>query len=227
MAVRKVRRKPKKKFIVILVVLALALIGFGCYITLSKKTTVKEAKVVSKIPGYGYTLKSNKSKEYKKLFQELKKVLTAKKVDEKKYAKVLSKMFVVDFYSLGDHIAKTDVGGVEFVYKDSIDNFLENAEDTYYKYVENNIYGARKQKLPIVKKAKVVSVSEEEYAYNDQVEENAYKVVVKWSYKDKTIADGYQDKATLVFIHDGKKLVLVEALNGNEKYDSEDTESDE
>ena len=195
---------------------------------MNNKPTVKEAKVVSKIPGYGYTLKSNKSKEYKKLFQELKDVLTAKKVDEKKYAKVITKMFVVDFYSLGDHIAKTDIGGVDFVKEDILSNFMENAEDTYYKYVESNIYGNRNQKLPKVKKVKVNSVKNIEYKYNDEVEENAFQVEASWTYKDKEIADGYQNKGTFTYIHDGKKLVLVESLNGDEEYtDEEDDETEE
>ena len=46
-------------------------------------------------------------------------------------------MFVYDFFSLEDKAAKTDVGGVEFVHPSAIANFLLNAEDTYYKYVES------------------------------------------------------------------------------------------
>ena len=59
-------------------------------------------------------------------------------------------MFIVDFYSLSDKTAKTDVGGVDIVYPDILNNFLENAEDTFYKYVESNVYNNRKQSLPTV-----------------------------------------------------------------------------
>ena len=223
MAVKKVkRRKPKKKLIVLIIIIGLALIGSGVYLILNTKETVKENKVVSKIPGYGYVLKSNKSRAYKKLFQQLKEVLSEKKVDEKKYAKVITKMFIVDFYSLKDHIAKTDVGGVDFVHTDIIDNFLENAEDTYYKYVESNIYGKRKQKLPEVDTIKINSVETTEFTYNEETDDEALKVVASWTYKDKSIAKGYQTEATFIYIHDGKKLVLVELQNGEEE--EEETE---
>ena len=223
MAVKKVkRRKPKKKLIVLIIIIGLVLIGSGVYLILNTKETVKENKVVSKIPGYGYVLKSNKSSAYKKLFQQLKEVLSEKNVDEKKYAKVITKMFIVDFYSLKDHIAKTDVGGVDFVHTDIIDNFLENAEDTYYKYVESNIYGKRKQKLPEVDTIKIESVNTTEFTYNEETDDEALEVVASWTYKDKSIAKGYQTEATFIYIHDGKKLVLVELQNGEEE--EEETE---
>ena len=224
MAVKKVkRRKPKKKLIVLIIIIGLVLIGSGVYLILNTKETVKENKVVSKIPGYGYVLKSNKSSAYKKLFQQLKEVLSEKNVDEKKYAKVITKMFIVDFYSLKDHIAKTDVGGVDFVHTDIIDNFLENAEDTYYKYIESNIYGKRKQKLPEVDTIKIDSVETTEFTYNEETDDEALKVVASWTYKDESIAKGYQTEATFIYVHDGKKLVLVELQNGEE----EDEETEE
>ena len=171
---RKIRRRPKKKLIVMIIVVAILLIGLGIYFTISNKNTVKEHKVVSKIPSYGYTLKSNKSSHYKRLFQELKDVLTKDKVDEKKYVKTITKMFIVDFYSLKDHVAKTDVGGVDFVHSDAIDNFILNAEDTLYKYVESDIYGQRKQKLPEIDEVSIKSCKTTEDTYNDNTDMEGY-----------------------------------------------------
>lgn len=213
----KVKRKPKKKLIVIVVILAVILLGSGMYFLFFNKSVTKENKVVSKISKYGYTLKSNKSSAYKKLFQELKDVLSKDKVDEEEYAKTITKMFIVDFYSLTDHIAKTDVGGVDFLHKDAEQNFIVNAEDTIYKYVESNIYGNRKQKLPEVDEVTIKSVENTEFTYLDNTDEEAYQVVATWTYKDKSVAEGYQDEATFIYIHDGKKLVLVELQNGEEE----------
>ena len=221
---RKVRRKPKKKLIVIIVVLSVILLGLGIYFLLFNKSVTKENKVVSKIPEYGYTLKSNKSSAYKKLFQELKTVLSKDKVDEEEYAKTITKMFIVDFYSLKDHIAKTDVGGVDFLHKDAEENFIKNAEDTIYKYVESNIYGGRKQKLPEVEEVTIKSIEKTEFTYLDNTDEEAYQVVATWTYKDNSVADGYQDEATFIYMHDGKKLVLVELQNGEEDIEEEDVE---
>lgn len=206
---KKVKRKPKKILIFIILIIILAIAAVASYFIFFDKETVKEAKVVSKIDNYGYVLKSNKSDAYKKLFKELEKVLSDE-VDEEKYVKTISKMFIVDFYSLGDRNAKTDVGGVDFVHESALENFLLNAEDTFYKYVESNIYGDRKQELPIVDTVTIDSVEKTEFSYLETIDENAYKVTASWTYKDPTLAAGYQKKATLVFVHKDKKLVLVE-----------------
>ena len=64
---KKLKKKPK---IILMILLIIILIGVGafsyhCYVN---KSEVKENKVVSKIPEYGYELKSNKSEAYKKMF---------------------------------------------------------------------------------------------------------------------------------------------------------------
>ena len=215
---KKLKKKPK---IILMILLIIILIGVGafsyhCYVN---KSEVKENKVVSKIPEYGYELKSNKSEAYKKMFQELKDVLSEDKVNEKKYVQTIAKMFILDFYSLDDHNAKTDVGGVDFVQSDALENFVVNAEDTLYKYVESDIYGQRKQDLPVVDKISVGKVEQTEFTYGDVTDDKAYSVKLNWTYKDQKIANGYQDEATLTFVHDGKKLVLVEALSGDETDD--------
>lgn len=220
---KKLKRKPK---IILMLLLIIILIGIGaflyhCYVG---KSEVKENKVVSKIPEYGYELKSNKSEAYKKMFQELKDILSEDKVNEKKYVQTIAKMFILDFYSLDDHNAKTDVGGVDFVQSDALENFVVNAEDTLYKYVESDIYGQRKQDLPVVDKISVGKVEQTEFTYGDVTDDNAYSVKLNWTYKDEKIAKGYQDEATLTFVHDGKKLVLVEVSSNDDADDSTDSE---
>ncbi|MBR2678506.1 MAG: hypothetical protein IKE63_03725 [Bacilli bacterium] len=204
--------KLKKKFrilLLIILIVALAVCGFLAYKQMGDKKQVKEAKVVGEIKGYGYKLKDNKPAAYKKMFEELKEILEADKVDEEAYAKKISEMFVYDFYSLKDKISKTDIGGVDFVHPDVLGNFLENAQDTYYKYVENNIYNNRKQSLPVVSNIEVGEVKQETFEYGDKSDEKAYIIDVTWSYTDSNFSD-YQKEAKLIFVHDDKKLDLVE-----------------
>lgn len=208
MTKKKIKRKPKKLLIILIIILIIS-IGILSYFMFFKKESVKEAKVVSKIDNYGYVLKSNKSDAYKKLFKELKTVLNGK-VNEKEYAKIITKMFIVDFYSLNDRTAKTDVGGVDFVHKDALENFILNAEDTFYKYLESNIYKERKQNLPTVDKVTISNIEKTTFSYNDKTDEDAYKVNATWTYKNNSNSSGYQDKASFTYVHDGKKLVLVE-----------------
>ena len=203
------KRKPKKLLIIIKCILLLAVASFAIYKLVFNKEEVKEAKVISEIPKYGYVLKENKTARYKDMFKELKDILEADKVDQEKYVKKITEMFIYDFYSLDDKVAKTDVGGTDFVYKEVLENFLVNAEDTYYKYIESNIYKNRKQSLPEVKDITINNVEQKAFKYGNTTDSEAYYVDVSWTYKGSNFED-YQNKATLVFVHDGIKLVLVE-----------------
>ncbi|MBE6157493.1 MAG: hypothetical protein E7160_01725 [Firmicutes bacterium] len=203
------KRKLKKNVIFILITIILVAGIYSSYKLFFDTNEVKEVKILHKIKEYGYELKDSKSARYKKMFYELEKILKKSTVDEKAYVKKITNMFIYDFYTLDNKTAKTDVGGTDFIYKEILGNFLENAENTFYKYVESNIYNQRKQKLPSVDKIKISSVKTEEFKYGDKTDEEAYIVNVSWNYTDSKY-DDYQKEATLVFIHNGKRLDLVE-----------------
>ena len=175
--------------------------------TFKSKPTIKKATVLTEIKEYGYTLKSNKSKSYKKEFNNLAELLKKDKVDEEEYAKELTKLFVLDFYTLSDKVANTDVGGTDFVHTDAKNNFLEKAEDTIYKYVENNMYGGRKQDLPTVKEVKIDNVENTSFTIDKVTDDKAYQVTASWTYDSE---NDYQNKAIFTFVHEDKKLSLVE-----------------
>ena len=206
----KLKKKVRKKLFIGLIIVLLLLLGFLLYKTFKPGgKEVKETKVVSHIEKYGYKLKDNKPKEYKDLFKELEDILNKEPVDEKEYVSKVSELFIYDFYSLDDKEAKTDIGGVDFIYNGILENFLKNAQDTYYKYVESNIYGDRNQVLPVVKDIEVKNVEQTAFAYGDKTDEAAYKVSVSWDYTSSSLSN-YQKSATLVWIHDESKLSLVE-----------------
>ena len=205
----KLKKKPKKILITILILVCVGAIAFIGYRTFFSKPEVQEAKVLKKIEKYGYTLKDNKSKRYQEMFEELDKILKKDPVDEEDYVQKITEMFIYDFYTLNDKTAKTDVGGTDFVVSNSLSNFLENAEDTYYKYVESDIYNQREQKLPTVDEITINSVDQVELAYGDTSDEKAYEVNVSWTYTDKDF-NKYQSEASLTFIHEDIKLSLAE-----------------
>ena len=203
-------KKGIKKIIIILLVILLLIIGFlFLKNSFSKEEETKEIKIVNTIEKYDYKLKENKSKKYKKLFQELKEILKKDPVNEEDYVKKISEMFIVDFYSLKDKTTKSDVGGVDFVYKTVVENFLLNAEDTYYKYLESNLYNNRNQSLPEVDKVTIESVTNSPFYLGDTTDENAYVVKINWTYTESAFAT-YQSSATLVLVHDDSKLCIVE-----------------
>ena len=202
-------KKKVKKLLLIIILIGIVIGGYFCYKEFFAKEEIEEAKVVSEIKKYGYVLKDNKPATYKKMFSELKEILESNKVDEDKYLRKITEMYIYDFYSLKDKDAKTDVGGVDFVYDGVLQNYLENAQDTYYKYVESNIYNNRKQSLPVVTNINIDNVEQKSFDYGDKSDEKAYFVKVSWSYTDDSFSS-YQKEAELVFIHDDIKLCLVE-----------------
>ena len=202
-------KKGPKIVIIIITVLLLIAAGVALFIMLKPKTTkVKEVKILNTIEKYDYHLKDTKTKRYKSMFRELEDILKAKEVDEELYVQKITEMFIYDFYSLADKSTKTDVGGLDFVHPNAIQNFLVNAEDTYYKYVENNFYGDRTQKLPEVDEILINATTKTTYIYNN-TEYEAYKINAGWSYTTEEFSS-YQKNAALTFIKDGIKLYLVE-----------------
>ena len=205
----KLKKSVRRILIGILVLLA-CFIGFLIIKGQKEKPKeVKEVKVINEVEKYGYQLKENKPADYKKMFEELKEILNNTPVEEEEYVKKIAEMFIYDFYSLNDKDAKTDIGGVDFVYPLILENFLQNAQDTYYKYIESNVYNNRKQKLPVVKDIVIDSVETLPFAYGENTDENAYVISASWDYTDSQFAS-YQKEAKLIFIHDENKLSLVE-----------------
>lgn len=173
-----------------------------------KKQT--EIKVVDTIKDYDYYLKDNETSYYVNLFKTLKHELSKENIDEEKYATIISQMFLADFWNLDNKINKNDVGGVEFVYKDYQKDFIKSSKDTIYDYLENNIYGNRKQELPRVKEVKVNKIEKKEYIGKKANDENAYYINSKIIY-EKDLS--YQENVSLILIHSNNKLEIVNMKN--------------
>ena len=200
-------KKKVKVILIIAIILISAGLGFIAYESIKPKA-VKTATVENEIKEYSYTLKSTRNDRYKEMFQELKDILEADEVDEKAYLEQISKMFIMDFYTLNDKLANTDVGGIDFVHTNAKTNFLEKSEDTVYKYVESDIYGNREQQLPEVTEVTVDNIENIEYTIGtDFTDDSAYQVEVSIKYKEDM---DYPTKATLTFVHEDNKLSLVE-----------------
>ena len=200
-------KKKVKVILIIAIILIVAGLGFLAYESLQPKN-VRTATVENEIEEYGYTLKSTRNDRYKEMFQELKDILSEDPVDEEAYLEQVSKMFIMDFYTLDDKLANTDVGGIDFLHTNAKTNFLEKSEDTVYKYLESDIYDNREQTLPEVTDVTVETIENIEYTIGtDFTDDNAYQVEVSIKYKEDM---DYPTKATLIFVHEDNKLSLVE-----------------
>lgn len=171
-----------------------------------KSGNSKQVEILSTIESYGYTLNENDSAYVKQLFKELKKELSKETIDEENYASLLSQLFVADFYSLKQAINKNDIGGTQFVYESYQNDFVQKAKNGVYANIENNIYGTRKQELPLVSVVEVTNINQVEYEGENASDEKAYRVELYVTYEAEL---EYPPHVTLTLIHANHKLQIV------------------
>ena len=207
---RKKKNNVKKFFLCILLVLFIVGGYFG-YNKFLKKDDVSAPKVVDEIKKFNYVVNEKDTKLFKTYFSELKKVLSAKEVDNKKYAEAISKLFIADFFNLDNKTSKNDVGGVQFVYSSYKKDFIDYARDGMYKQVTNKIDNNNKQTLPIVTSVNISNTEEiDSSSMFESIDfgENSkgYEITLDWKYKN---GSGFQDKAVIVVVQDGDKLSIA------------------
>ena len=203
-------KNVKKILVLLLVIVAIASFGFVYYkLTHKPSSKVDDAKKEDEIQTkeFDYTLYDNKSDLYKEYFGNLKDELLKDEVNDEEYAKIISKLFIVDFYSLSDKVTSTDVGGLDFVYEKIKDNFLLKATDTIYKNIQSNVYGDRKQELPKITSVEVKSIVAVPVTVDSINDINGYTVTLSLTYEKEM---GYPKEVTLTLVHVEKKIYVVE-----------------
>ncbi len=211
----KIKKSVKRTLLIILIVLVVALLiflGYKIYDNFLGGGSTIQPEVVNTIDGYGYTLENDAPDGYVTLFNELKTLLEQDEVNEEEYAKLVARMLVYDFYNLDNKISKNDVGGTEFILEDYRDNFILEASETVYKYIEHNIYQDREQKLPVVTSTEVTNVRTGQYRYEDYTDDNAYIVTVQVGYEEDL---GYPTEVTVKMLHVLKEVKEKDS-EGNE-----------
>lgn len=207
---RKKKRKVKfgRIFILLLIVCFISFLCIMAYDKFNgkKESVTKKVKNISTIKEYGYSLKENATGYYKNLFKKLDSTLSSDDVDEEEYVNLVCQMFVADFFNLDNKISKNDVGGVQFVYKDYTSDFEKFAMDSMYRGVESNVYGNRRQDLPIVEEVTCTKIKNEVFKYGDSSDDKAYILDFDVKYKSDL---GYQDSGSLVIIHNDKKVEVA------------------
>lgn len=206
---RKVLNKNKLFYFIMISLILVVIIIIGVKFTLEflvkDDKNVVTKKELDSLELYGYTLDDYDSDLYKEYFNDLKNTLNSKEVNYEDYAKEIVKLFVSDFYTLDNKLTSSDIGGVEFIPSDMVENFKMHAGDTMYNHVKTNIYGDRVQELPIVKSVEVTNIENITYTYKDK-EYSAYKVSARWEYQEDL---GYKNNEIFTLIKDNNKLYIV------------------
>lgn len=205
--------KLKKRRIVIgvlILILAILLILFA--INLGDKDNENKKKVVDEIKKFSYTVSDTDTKLFKDKFKKLKNVLSEKEIDNKEYAKLISELFIIDFYTLDNKTSKNDVGGVQFIYESYKADFVDKARDSIYKQVKSNLDSTRNQNLPEVQNIEVNSIEEvvpseifESEEFEGVTDPEAYELNLSWTYKNN---DDFQSEATIIVVKDKDKLSI-------------------
>ena len=202
--------KNKKFWLIISSIALLYFIGGIVYINLDRDSgNVKNNKNLDKgisIKGFDYILYEDDIDIYKDEFKKLKKNLESSNINYTEYAESISKMFVMDLYSLEAKKNMYDVGGVQFVYPDIRDNYKLNVSNTLYKYMKDNTDGKREQVLPMVKNVNIKNEDETKYKIGEE-EFDGYKINLDIEYvKDLE----YDKSAEIILVKKDKYLYIVE-----------------
>ena len=186
----------KKILLFIFIIILVYAIGGIIFWFLNRKPEVVRISNLDSISGYNYNLKSNDKELYKSEFKILKKNLESNEINKEEYAKSISKMFIIDLYTLNNKINKYEIGGEQFVYPDAVENFKLNVQNTIYKYLEDNSNNFRKQELPEVSNVTINNIENIDYTIKDQTFKG-YKVKLSWEYvKDL----GYDKEGELILV---------------------------
>ncbi len=205
----KTKKKLKKGKLVVFLLIILFIV-FGCVFMFKKKPknvpVSVQTEVIDTIDSFDYQLNDNETEYYNELFNSLKDLLGNDDYDEEEYALLISKLFLTDFYDLNNKVMKSDVGGTQFVYSEYRSDFELGAIDSVYKYVQSNVYGDRKQELPIVKSIEKVDIYTDSFEYNYDIDYDAYYVTLNINYD---VDLGYPSQVKLVLIHNDNKLEIA------------------
>lgn len=203
-------KKKYKTLLIIIVICIIIIIGLLVIKNMKNEGVKNNVKVVDSIVDFSYTLDERDTSLMKENYKELKKILKEKDINYEEYSQVIAKLFIIDLFTMDNKINKYDVGSLEYVYPETIDNFKLNIEDTIYKSMEDNTYDKRVQELPIVKSIEVIDAKTSTFKINEE-ELDSFIVTLNWEYEKDL---GYDKEATITLIKENKKVYVVEYKAG-------------
>ena len=120
MTKRKRKLKKRALFIIISIIICILLyiLIFHSSVVIS---IIKKTETTCK---FDYTLEKRDTDLMKENFKELDNVLCDDQIDYKKYADFLSKLFIIDLYTIDNKKNMYDVGSLEYVYDKDYSNVI-------------------------------------------------------------------------------------------------------
>lgn len=202
----KKRKINLKKVIIAISILAVLLISIFLIIKITKNndSVINKPQIVDNINGY--ELREGATNYEINLFNELRTIKNSESINYEDYAVVISKLFLTSFFTLDNKLSKHDIGGKQYVYEPYREDFEKSAQSTVYSGVESNVYGDRKQELPVVNSVQVSNIETTSFTYNNKTDNEAFKLDLVIGYNKDL---GYQNDVTLILIHNNDKLEVA------------------
>lgn len=204
-------RKRYKVSLSLILLVILGIIGIIVFCKTCSRDDDSQPRVVDSLDAFEYTLEDRDTALMKETYNELKDILDEKEIDMEEYAKSLTKLFIIDLFTMENKQTKYDVGGAEYIYPEAISNYKINVEDTLYKTMEMNNDGKRKQNLPVVKSVDIDEVKKGEYTIGENDKYNSYIINASWDYEKDL---GYDKEATITCIEKDNRIYIVEYAVG-------------
>lgn len=196
----------KKKILMIILILILIYAVGGICFNYFFKEEKEVIKTLSVIEGYNYELRSNATDLEKREFTILKENLESDTIDENAYLESISKLFIINLYTLKNKINKYDISSTDYIFPSYVSTFKLKVENTIYKYLEDNTSLTRDNELPEVQSVIIEQIKNDSYEFNDQTYES-FLVILSWNYvKDME----YDNEGILTIIKDDNTLYIVE-----------------
>lgn len=197
------KKKKRVKKAIIFIIIALIIVCVVLYFLLfNNNGNGFLTKSVDKTEKFDYTLDRNNTNLMKENFNDLKSILSSDQIDYDKYAEVLSKLFIIDLYTIDNKENMYDVGSLEYVYDK--ENFKNRVQSTLYKYLKEKSV-RKNNEYPIVESISISGKEKSTFTY-DNTKYDSDVITLNWTYKKDL---GYDDEGKVEIIKIDDKLYVV------------------
>ena len=123
-------RTKEEALIIIGIIIIILIVSLIIFIIINKKETNNNSETnnmiekIDQMENYDYYLDENATNYYKELYNELKDILNSETLSDEEYAKIISKLFVTDLFTLDNKITSSDIGGLQFIFSGFKEDFI-------------------------------------------------------------------------------------------------------
>ena len=186
--------------------------------------TEEEQRVIDELPDdLIYTLPRAATALQLALFEELFHThdqfnQTGSDTDLIRYSSVIAQNFVADFFTLSNKTSRTNVGGLQFIADDILENFRDYALNNFYLYLNHHINTFGSESLPTVETIRIVNAEIgnhtlplSEWPWSEYVP--AIFVDLEWTYLRTTLPyiNDFQSSARII-LQENDGVVRIRAI---------------